>query len=315
MVDAHPKMPLVHLAIDIQDEFLNKPEYLARNSERAHNIPRNERMLADELAKKGIPTIWVVYADHENGFLPADSNPEEYKKRGLSVEVKPGERVYLKSENGAFFAGDAANKDSAPLAEYLRAQGTHTIVESGINSGRCAAETAVGAMLEQFKVHALIDHMADVFAEQKQVSSPELQHQLIAEKVHTILNALKTLPDATGLEQLASRQIAHPQIVLQTSADFLAEAPQLMLESQPSNLKPRSDLHMNYAMYLATGKTTKTTAPPTSELPLAKEPASASSKPDHSTAMGRHIYGIDGKNPTVGAISAAMQKPGPLLQP
>lgn len=200
VADIPRNTPVVHLALDIQEEYLSRLE-----KTRTARLPVDVRKFADDLTKKGIPTIWVAYGDDVDEFVTRGV-PDDPTRYGLPTFVHDSESIFIKSSNNAFY--------KPVMAEYLKACGTHSVVVSGLNTRRCIADTIWGGQMEQFKCHAVFNLMGDVHAEVRQDASPSWHRQELEAKLEQY---------RTGLEyHHGPLAIVNPQVSFCTADDFLA---------------------------------------------------------------------------------------------
>lgn len=156
----------VHLCIDSQLKF--KPD-------RRRGTGR--RKFADDLALMGIPTIWIAYGNVNPPVWVWAIEAHEYQealfqKLGdtakLSCKLRPGEKLFFKSDNSAFGTVCAGGGRSV-LGMHLQSVGCKYIIISGGNTRGCVFETIKGALktMPEAQVIIVSDLLSDVWMKAK----------------------------------------------------------------------------------------------------------------------------------------------------
>jgi|GEM_PF-5485393 len=123
--------PLVHLAIDLQDEFIRD-----LSVGRRERFSRDVWRFAAVLGAWGIPTLRVVFGEEQKIYHQQDGND-----------------VLIKCRANSFYGG--------VLAGYLRQRKAEAVIISGMETHCCVLFTIAGAVDCGFRCFVAYDLLAD----------------------------------------------------------------------------------------------------------------------------------------------------------
>lgn len=202
MFESDPHIQSVHLAIDVQGDFLQPLQ-----SGRATSLPLAIRGFADEIVKlpNSIPTIWVVCGDGydygvcEHSERYPDSLKDIADHHGLEFSLlRKGEIICIK--NGADAFGERA------LRHYLNETypALSRVFVTGLNTRLCVVDTMLGARRQSLEVVGVHDLMGD-----SNYASMDLKSQVDPLKTSTwhrqcLLEILKRDHQAEGVHLMDS---------------------------------------------------------------------------------------------------------------
>lgn len=169
--------PIVHLAIDVLDTYVNNFQTLRRQTYPAWVIDR-----ANKFRDHGIPTVWIdFWGEYERTInhvwkvysrrltnTPSGAHPLQYQlARNLKFySAHDEDLVFLKGHQSTFRV--------PVLAEFLKERGCKTLLISGMNTAACVASSVMDAVDLGFNVVTLADCLADTinFANETQGGNP-----------------------------------------------------------------------------------------------------------------------------------------------
>lgn len=157
--------PIIHIAIDVQSKF-----YEELHGDRCVQFPKAVRCFADDLRKKGVPTLWIAnagwaYREYAGQFYSTN----EYRESDVEVlrltpraaydlklhehDIAWSDLVYVKNEVGAF--------ERYGLEAFLAAKSYDRLLYSGMNTTACVFETITGSARAGFPTYVVKDLLAD----------------------------------------------------------------------------------------------------------------------------------------------------------
>ena len=146
-----------HLGIDYQKTDGNK-----LSPERWDSFIKEGRSFADDLRKKDILTIWILWGDENKYQLLLPSAPKNQRQKAAktynldaNLKVKDDEAMYLKGSNNAFACQPCI------LSLYLQELNVNGLIVTGSNTPACIKETLWSIKKYTDNVIAIYDQMAD----------------------------------------------------------------------------------------------------------------------------------------------------------